>query len=260
MLERDGRVVGDRREQRAVLVGERRVAVADELADLAALPAQRQPHRVLAGTALRPRDVPVLEHERRAGRTHGLHRRLHDRLERLLEVERLGDRLRDPRQRLELVDPPLRLLVQLRVLDRLRDLVGDREQELDLVRPELARLPRTDVEGAGQLLAGQDRDGQDRLVLVLRQVREGLKRGSRSAPCGIMIGAALGRGRAGDSLARPHARAPRQVLGARPVRRAEDELVAALVVEVDEAGVGAERVGDLGRDQVEHLLRGRASS
>ena len=28
----------------------------------------------------------------------------------------------------------------------------------------------------------------------------------------------------------------------------------ALVVEVDEAGVGVERVGDLGRDQREHLL------
>ena len=34
----------------------------------AALPAQRRPHRVLAGAALRPRDLAVLEHERRAGR------------------------------------------------------------------------------------------------------------------------------------------------------------------------------------------------
>ena len=34
VLERDRGVVGDRREQRALLLGERRVAVADELADL----------------------------------------------------------------------------------------------------------------------------------------------------------------------------------------------------------------------------------
>ena len=42
VLERDRGVVRDRLEQRALLVGERRVAVGDELADLAPLPAQRR--------------------------------------------------------------------------------------------------------------------------------------------------------------------------------------------------------------------------
>ena len=56
----------------------------------------------------------------------------HDRLQRLLQVERLRDRLGDPRQRLELVHAPLRPLVQARVLDRLRHLGGDRDEQLDL--------------------------------------------------------------------------------------------------------------------------------
>jgi hypothetical protein len=38
------------------------------------------------------------------------------------------------------------------------------------------------------------------------------------------------------------------------VRRAQDELVGALVVQVDEAGVGVEGVCDLGRDLLEHFL------
>ena len=38
------------------------------------------------------------------------------------------------------------------------------------------------------------------------------------------------------------------------MRRAEDELAGALVVEVDEARVGLERGRDLVRDEVEHLL------
>ena len=84
--------------------------------------------------------LPVLEHERRAGRVDRVHRRLHDRLQRLLEVERLRHRLGDPRQRLELLDPPLRLVVELRVLDRLRHLRGDRDEQVDLGARELARL------------------------------------------------------------------------------------------------------------------------
>ena len=38
------------------------------------------------------------------------------------------------------------------------------------------------------------------------------------------------------------------------MRRPEDELVGPLVVEIDEAGVGAEGVRDLLGDEVEHLL------
>ena len=108
VLERHRRLVRDRGEQRGLLLGERRVAVADELADLPALPAQRQPDRVLAGAPLGPRDRAVLEHERRPGRVDRVHRRLDDLLERLLEVERVGDGLRDARERLELGHAPLR--------------------------------------------------------------------------------------------------------------------------------------------------------
>ena len=52
VLERDGGVVGDRLEQRPLLVGERRVAVGHELADLAPLPAQRRPDGVGTGARL----------------------------------------------------------------------------------------------------------------------------------------------------------------------------------------------------------------
>ena len=85
------------------------------------------------GASFGPGDVAVLEHERGTGRTDRLHRRLDDRLEGLLQVERLGDGLGDLRQRLQLGDAPLRLRVELRVLDRLRDLCGDGDEQLDLV-------------------------------------------------------------------------------------------------------------------------------
>src|SRR5947208_12699147 len=97
------------------------------------------------GTTFGPRDVAVLEHERRTARVDRLHRRLDDRLERLLEVERLGDSLRDPGERLELPHAALRLRVELRVLDRLGDLCGDRHDQLQLVRRELPRLDRAYV-------------------------------------------------------------------------------------------------------------------
>ena len=103
------------------------------LADLAPLPAQRRAHRVRARTTLRPRNAAVLQNERSARRLDRVHRRLHDRLERLLEVERLGNRLGDLRERLELKDTALRVGVELRVDDRLRDLARDRLEQLDLV-------------------------------------------------------------------------------------------------------------------------------
>src|SRR5439155_1479953 len=59
MLERHRRVVRDRHEQRSFLIRERRVAVADELADLAPLPAQRKPYVVRPGAPFRPGDVAV---------------------------------------------------------------------------------------------------------------------------------------------------------------------------------------------------------
>ena len=255
VLERDRRVVRDRLEQRLVVGRERRVAVADELADLPPLPAQRHAHGVRARTALGPRDLPVLEHERRTRRVERLHRRLHDRLERLLEVEGLGDGLGDARERLELGDTPLRALVELRVLDRLRHLRRDRDEQVDLGVRERARLARPDVERALELVgARHDRHGEDRLVLVLGQVRELLEARIEVRLLGDHHRRALGSRDARDPLARPHARRAGQLLDPRAVRRAQHELVRALVVEVDEAGVRPERVGDLARDELEHLL------
>jgi malate dehydrogenase len=68
VLERDRRMMRDRREQLAVVFAERDVAVADELTDLPALPAQRHPHGVRARAALRPGDGTVLQHDRGPGR------------------------------------------------------------------------------------------------------------------------------------------------------------------------------------------------
>ena len=173
VLEGDGGLLRDRGEQLAVVLGERRGPVCNQLADLTSAPAQRLPDRVRVRAPLRPRDLAVLEHESSARRRQRVHRRLHDRLERLFEVEGVGDGLRDPRERLQLVHAPLRLGVELRVLDRLRHLRGDREQELDLVVGELARLAGAQVERAFEPLpAREDRDGEDRLVLVLGQVRK----------------------------------------------------------------------------------------
>ena len=179
----------------------------------AAAPAQRLPDRVRVGDALGPRDVAVVEHERRAGRVQRVHRRLDDRLERLLEVERLGDRLGDARERLELVHAPLRLGVELRVLDRLRDLRRDREQQLDLVLGERARLAGAHVERAlERAVARQDRHGEDRLVLVLGQVREVLEARVEVRLRREHHRRARRRRRAGDSLARPHPRAARHLV------------------------------------------------
>ena len=254
VLEGDRRVVGDRGEQRPLVVRERRVAIADELADQTPLPPERHPDRVSARAPFRPGDLPALEDERRARRVERLHRRLDDRLERLLEVERFRHRLRDARQRLELRDPPLRVRVELRVLDRLGNLARDRRQEVDLRARELPLTERAHVERAGQLLAREDRHGEDRLVLVLRQVRERLEARVEVRLLREHDGRPLGRGDAGDPFPGPHPRPSRHLVDPRAVRRPQDELAGALVVEVDEAGVGAERVRDLARDEAEHLL------
>ncbi len=233
--------------------GER--AVGDELADLAAAPAERLPDRVGIGATLGPSDRAVLEHERRPGRRERVHRGLHDRLERFLEVERLRDRAGDAGERLELMHASLRLLVELRVLDRLGHLGGDRQQELDLVLSEDAPLARAHVEGTLEpLAASEDRHGEDRLVLVLGQVGEVLEARVEVGLRGDHDGGALLRGRAGDPLPRPHARPLGHLFDARAVRRAQDELLGPLVEEVDEAGVGPKRVGDLRRNLREHLL------
>ena len=171
-------------------------------------PRQRNGSRT-ACTPARPSGqaiAPVLEHDRGAGRVDRLDGRLDDRLERLLEVERLRDGLRDPGERLELVHAPLRLRVQLRVLDRLRHLPGDRHQQVDLRLRERPRLPGADVERALELLAREDRDGEDRRVLVLRQVRERLEARVEMRVGGDHHRSPIGGGRPRDALAAPHPR------------------------------------------------------
>ena len=79
----------------------------------------------------------------------------------------------------------LRLRVQLRMLDRLRDLRRDRDEEVDLALRERPRSQRAHVQRALQpAVARDDRHGEDRLVLVLRQFGNDLKRGSRCASSG----------------------------------------------------------------------------
>jgi hypothetical protein len=204
VLDRNRSLVGDRGEQRALLLGEARVAVTDELADLAPLPPERKPNRVCSGAPLGPRDLPVLEHERRAGRADCVNRRTDDGLERFLQVEGLRDSLGDPRQRLELADPLLGLGVELCVLDRLGDLPGDRYEQVDLVAGELPWGQGADVQRAGELLAGEDGDSKDRLVLILGEIRKPLEAGVEVGLARDHDGCALVGGRAGDPLARAH--------------------------------------------------------
>ena len=254
VLERNRRVMRNRLEQRAVLVGERGVAVCDELADLPALPAQRRAHRVPARPALGPCDATVLEDERGAGRTDRFHRRLHDRLERLLEVQRLGDGLRDLRERLQLRDPTLSLRVELRVHDRLGDLVGDRLEQLHLVAPIFARHERPHVQRAREHTAGEDRHREDRLVLLLGQVRKLLEARVEVRRRRDHHRGAFRSGAAGDPLAGTHSGPPCHLVDAQSVGRPEHELVGPLVVEIDEAGIRSEGVCHLVCDEVEHLL------
>ena len=254
VLQRDCRVARNRRQQRAVLLRERRVAVAHQLADLPPLPAQRHPHGIGSRATLGPDDVAVLQHERRAGRAQRVHRRRHDPLQRFLQVQRLRHRLGDSGQRLELPDPALRLGVELRVLDRLRHLTCDRRQQVDLRRREVPRPQRADVERAGELVAREDRHRQDRLVLVLGQVGEGLETLVEMRLRRDHHRLARGRSGARDPFAGAHPRPAGHLLDAGAVRGAQDELAGLLVVEVDEAGIGTERVGDLARDEREHLL------
>ena len=188
VLERNSCMVRDRGEELGLVRREGRVAIADELPDLSAFPAQREPDRVRTGSALRPRDLAVLEHERRAGRGDRGHGRLHDRAQRLLEVQRLGDRLGYLRQRLELSHSLLGVLVQLRVLDRLCDLARNGHQEVDLGLVELTGPLGAHVQRpSSRSLA---RIGTARMDWYCSSRRFGklLKRGSRWASFGIITG------------------------------------------------------------------------
>ena len=160
-------------------------------------------------------------------RVQRLHRRLHDRLERLLEVQGLRDRLGDPRERLQLRDPPLGARVELRVLDRLRNLRRRSRPELDLGLRKLARLAGADVERAFELVPREDRHREDRLVLVLGEVREELETRVEMSLGRDHDRGALRRGHAGDAFSGTHPRRARHLFDAASVRRAEDELAAA---------------------------------
>ena len=61
------------------------------------------------------------------------------------------------------------------MLDRLRHLRGDRQQQADLALREVAPVDRADVERAFELVAREDRHGEDRLEPILREVRERLE-------------------------------------------------------------------------------------
>ena len=166
-----------------------------------------------------------------------------------------GHGLGDPRQRLELVHAVLRLRVELRVLDRLRDLRRDRDEQVDLASVNVAgRSVRT--LSAPSSRPSRATIGTARIDSYWSSGRFGndLKRGSRCAsPRSSPARAPL---RPAPVIPSPgsHARRARHLLDVRPVRRAQDELVGVLVVEVDEAGVRLERVRDAARDQHEHLL------
>ena len=140
------------------------------------------------------------------------------------------------------------------MLDRLGDLVGDRHQELDLFLRELSRLKRADVQCAGQPLPREDRHGENRLVLILREVGEELEAGVEVRLRRDHHRCLLRCRRPGDALAAAHPRTPGHLLDTRPVRRPQHELVAALVVQVDEAGLRVERVRHLAGHQRKHLL------
>ena len=118
------------------------------------------------------------------------------------------------RERLQLVHAPLCVGVELRVLDRLRDLRRDREQQVDLGLGVVARRARADVERALELLARDDRHGEDRRVLVLRQVGELLEPRVEIRTVGDRDRRAVCRRDARDPLARPHPRPPGHLLDA----------------------------------------------
>ena len=153
------------------------------------------------------------------------------------------------------MDAALRLRVELGVLDRLRDLACDRHQQVDLGLRERPRLARPDVESALELLAGEDRNREDRRVVVLGQVRERLEARVEMGVGGDHHGRAIGRGCARDALAPAHPRDLRRAVDARAVRGPQHELVRTLVVEVHVGRVRLERRRHLVGDGLHHLLQ-----
>ena len=142
------------------------------------------------------------------------------------------------------------------MLDRLCHLRRDRDQQVDLVVRERARSARPDVQRALELVgARHDRDGEDGLVLVLGQVGELLEARIEVRLLGDHDRHALRRRDSRDAFARPHPRRARELFDPRAVGRAQHELVGPLVVEVDEACVRPQRIGDLAGDELEHLLQ-----
>ena len=192
-LDRRGRLVGDRPEQRPLLRREPAGPQADQRADGARLPHQRHGQRALlvrrraAGqldqelvaavdVAVALRDVQAVrrdEHQRTCLGVHGAPRGGDDLGQRLRLVQRLRHGLGDARQRLQLGDAAARPVVELRVLDRLRHLGRDRLEQLDLVVVPLPRLGGAHVHGAGEALrAIEDRHREQRLEPLLVEAVE----------------------------------------------------------------------------------------
>ena len=140
------------------------------------------------------------------------------------------------------------------MLDRLPNLGCDRHEQLDLGFGELSGLPRSHVERAFELVPSEDRHGEDRLILVLGKVREELEARVEMGLRGDHDRFPARCCHARDPFARPHPRRARHLLDTTPVRRPQHELVRSLVIEVNEARVGTERVCDLARNQLQHLL------
>jgi hypothetical protein len=64
----------------------------------------------------------------------------------------------------------------------------------------------------------------------------------------------LGGRRTGDPLAGTHLGDARELFHPRAERGAQDELIRRLVVQIDEAGIGLEGLGDLASDELEDLV------
>ena len=255
MLERDGRLVGDRVEELPVVVGERRVAVDDELAD--------RPARA-SGAAAAPRARPRGPRARRCARPRGRPRPPSRGATRLSSAR---SPRATPRDRATPRPPP-----RSGRAPRARRPAAAPARRASRARSTAPTCEAIDVSSAisasvnargsrvrtlsAPSSTSRARIGTARIDSYWSSRRFGnaLKRGSRCARSAIMIGSR-------SAAATPVIPSPRRMRGALvssstpvAVRRPEDELVGPLVVEVDEARVRLERGRDLVRDRLEHLL------
>ena len=201
LLEPDGGLVGDGLEQLSLLVGEGAPAAGHAADDPELLVAghERGDQQAVVGALLAAHQV---EQQRGAARPRGgrvrrvrhgqrqlvvlgrqppdlarvggqqLPRPARDRGVQLVALRHGGERLRELRQGGQLVHPPARLLVELRVLDGARHEPGGVHEEVQDVVLELARRLRVQHDDADHPLAlADDRDGDHRLEALLLDLR-----------------------------------------------------------------------------------------